>query len=424
MSPSPLNSHTSPNPGDEYFLSLLDIELSASKVAVDPEALTANPASAVDPWKVIIIDDEPDVHRATQLALKNVQFEGKPLCFFSAYSADEGKSLITVAHPDAALILLDVVMETHDAGLKVVQYIREELHNQQVRIILRTGQPGEAPEESVILNYDINDYKLKIELTRQKLLTAVISALRSFRDIVMIEQQRQKLAEALANLQQVQQQLKQNVETLEMKVAERTASLEAANRELHCLATRDGLTLVANRLRFNEYWVEQWQLLTHQKRPLSLIMIDVDYFKLYNDYYGHLAGDESLWLVAQGIRSVLHRPTDLVARYGGEEFAVILPNTPLAGAIKVAGAIMDKIAQLNLPHILSPISNRMTLSLGISTVVPQADISWKTPISLTDKALYQSKRQGRNCYRVYKSPPMPSLEATDALLRQQYPTVH
>ena len=160
-------------------------------------------------WKIIIVDDEPTVHQVTKLALKNLVFENKPLTFISGYSSQEAKELIN-AHPDTALILLDVVMDANDAGLQVVQYIREELKNKRVRIILRTGQPGEAPEESVIINYDINDYKLKVELTRQKLLTTTIAALRSYRDFTIIEEQSIKLTQALETLQDAQLQLVQS----------------------------------------------------------------------------------------------------------------------------------------------------------------------------------------------------------------------
>ncbi len=162
-----------------------------------------------EPWKIMIVDDEPTVHQVTQLALKDFVFDDKPFAFFSAYSSQEAKQLIAV-NPDTALILLDVVMETNDAGLQVVHYIREELKNKRVRIILRTGQPGEAPEESVISNYDINDYKLKIELTRQKLITTTVAALRSYRDFSTIEEQSIKLTEALETLQKTQLQLVQN----------------------------------------------------------------------------------------------------------------------------------------------------------------------------------------------------------------------
>ena len=165
--------------------------------------------TSLEAWKIIIIDDEPTVHQVTQLALKNLIFDGKPLTFFSGYSSQEAKELIA-AHPDTALILLDVVMDSNDAGLQVVKYIRENLKNKRTRIILRTGQPGEAPEESVIINYDINDYKLKVELTRQKLMTTTIAALRSYRDFTIIEEQSIKLTQALDTLQNTQLQLVQS----------------------------------------------------------------------------------------------------------------------------------------------------------------------------------------------------------------------
>lgn len=269
---------------------------------------------------------------------------------------------------------------------------------------MRTGQPGEAPEESVILNYDINDYKLKIELTRQKLLTTTIAALRSYRDITTIKQQQIELAQTLEHLQQIKLQLEEYTHTLEMKVAERTAALEEANRQLHRLAIVDDLTLVANRRRFDEYWQQQWQFLAHQQQPLSLILIDVDQFKRYNDHYGHQAGDECLWKVAQAINSVLNRPTDLIARYGGEEFAVILPYTSTKGAKKVAEAIVTEIYNLNIPHDQSTVSDRVTLSLGIACIMPQLDILWKTAIALADRALYQAKWEGRNRYCIYTPP--------------------
>jgi len=379
------------------------IVLKDDEICFGDETETAAQELPIPPnsWNVIIVDDEPDVHRATQLALNNVQFENRKLAFLSAYSGKEAKELLAIAHSDAALILLDVVMETNDAGLQVVQYIREELKNQHVRIILRTGHPGEAPEESVILNYDINDYKLKIELTRQKLLTTVIAALRSYRDINTIQQQQLELAHTLDRLEQVKLQLEEYTYTLEIKVAQRTAALEEANRELLRLAIVDNLTLVANRRRFDEYWQQQWQFLAHQQQSLALILIDVDHFKPYNDYYGHQAGDECLWKIAQAISSVLNRPTDLVARYGGEEFAVILPYTSVKGAKKVAEAIVTEIYSLNIPHNQSLVSDRITLSLGIACTVPQLDTSWKTAIAFADKALYQAKREGRNRYSVY-----------------------
>ncbi|MEI8707159.1 DUF3369 domain-containing protein [Pseudoalteromonas sp. B62] len=143
-------------------------------------------------WKVLIVDDEPEVHAVTKLALSDFDFQNKRLEFISAYSGAEAKKLID-EHSDAAIVLLDVVMETDDAGLQVAKYIRETAKNNHIRIILRTGQPGQAPERQVIVDYDINDYKSKTELTAQKLFTVIMSSLRSYRDIISIEQSREGL---------------------------------------------------------------------------------------------------------------------------------------------------------------------------------------------------------------------------------------
>lgn len=152
------------------------------------------PQSAGDSWKILVVDDEVEIHNITKLVLNDFTFDGKPLTFISAYSGEEAKGLIE-KHPDTALILLDVVMETDDAGLEVVKYIRDVLGNLLVRIILRTGQPGQAPEDVVIINYDINDYKTKTELTTRKLFTAIVSALRAFRALTRLEESRKQLAQ-------------------------------------------------------------------------------------------------------------------------------------------------------------------------------------------------------------------------------------
>jgi len=164
----------------------------------EEEEISAN----VGTWKVVIVDDEPEVHAVTKLALSDFTFQGKPLEFISAYSGAEAQAVI-VEHADAAIVLLDVVMETDDAGLNVARYIRNEAKNPHVRIILRTGQPGQAPERQVILNYDINDYKSKTELTAQKLFTVIMASLRSYRDIISLEQSRlglEKIIRASADL--------------------------------------------------------------------------------------------------------------------------------------------------------------------------------------------------------------------------------
>jgi len=165
----------------------------------DDEEVNSTPLGT---WKVLIVDDEPEVHAVTKLALSDFIFEDKILEFVSAYSGDEAKKLLKDSC-DIAIVLLDVVMETDEAGLEVADYIRNDLHNHFTRIILRTGQPGQAPERDVIINYDINDYKSKTELTAQKLFTVIIATLRSYRDINLIEENRvglEKIISASANL--------------------------------------------------------------------------------------------------------------------------------------------------------------------------------------------------------------------------------
>ncbi len=140
-------------------------------------------------WKIIIADDEEDVHQITKMVLKDIELFNRKIEFISTFTGEETKRVIR-ENPDTAVILLDVVMETDDSGLQVVRYIREELKNNKVRIVLRTGYPGQAPEKQVVIDYDINDYKEKTELTSQKLLTTIVSALRAYKDIIIIEENR------------------------------------------------------------------------------------------------------------------------------------------------------------------------------------------------------------------------------------------
>lgn len=151
---------------------------------------------AAEPWVVMIVDDDVAVHEVTQLVMAGFEFSGRRLQFLDAYSAGEARELLRT-RSDIALILLDVVMESEHAGLDLARHIREDLGNRHVRIVLRTGQPGQAPEEEVIKAYDINDYKEKTELTRRKLITVFYAALRSYRDLMIIEQSRLALRRSI-----------------------------------------------------------------------------------------------------------------------------------------------------------------------------------------------------------------------------------
>lgn len=156
----------------------------------------SGPAPVLAPWRVLIVDDDVDVHVVTKFSLSNACFQGRRLSFLHAYSGDEALHILRTT-PDVALVLLDVIMETSEAGLKVARQIRDDLHNKLVRIVLRTGQPGQALEHSIILDYDINDFWCKSDLTTRKLFTTVISSLRGYANLVEAERH---LAEVQAQL--------------------------------------------------------------------------------------------------------------------------------------------------------------------------------------------------------------------------------
>ncbi|MGD2117909.1 MAG: diguanylate cyclase [Chromatiales bacterium] len=184
--------------------------------------------------------------------------------------------------------------------------------------------------------------------------------------------------------------------TLEQKVAERTDRLEQLNQELQSLADSDALTRVANRRRGDLYLEEVWALLRREKEPLSLIMLDVDHFKAFNDNYGHQAGDDCLVAVAETVRAQLLRPTDMVARYGGEEFMLILPNTDHSGVAMVAEKVRKAVQARAVPHAHSSISEVVTVSMGTATAIPDAKEGLDLLLREADIALYRAKQMGRN----------------------------
>jgi len=175
-----------------------------------------------------------------------------------------------------------------------------------------------------------------------------------------------------------------------------TQLLEKANRQLERLATRDSLTGLANRHRFDEYFNSYWEQHFGGNSLLSLIICDVDYFKKYNDTYGHPAGDECLRGVADAIQRAVKQPTDLVARYGGEEFAVILPFTPISEAINVAEEIRQSVIASKIPHGNSPVRWCVTISVGVASILPTPQLLPARLISAADAALYQAKSLGRD----------------------------
>ncbi len=166
---------------------------------------------------------------------------------------------------------------------------------------------------------------------------------------------------------------------------------------LERLSSLDGLTGVPNRRSFDDYYFQEWKNAIREGTFISMIMIDIDHFKAYNDNYGHTRGDECLKEVAKGLAASLRRPKDFAARYGGEEFAVILPGTDQEGALHIAEILKDKITSMNIPHDYSPVAAHITISLGVATHYhPSMNAPPDALREASDRALYQAKRAGRD----------------------------
>ncbi|WP_194724807.1 diguanylate cyclase [Noviherbaspirillum malthae] len=171
--------------------------------------------------------------------------------------------------------------------------------------------------------------------------------------------------------------------------------------ELESQTLVDGLTGIANRRRFDLHLEDEFRRAKRNAAPVSLIMVDVDYFKDFNDNYGHQRGDDCLVRIGGALSGVLNRARDLVARYGGEEFTVVLPDTDKDGALRVAEAMRAEVAALAIEHAFSGVASHVTISLGVSTLVPELATTTGSLIHAADRALYQAKRGGRNCVAVY-----------------------
>ena len=272
------------------------------------EEVVAPEATDQSHWKIMLIDDEKEIHNVTKLALKDFTYEGRELVFVSAYSAQEARQLIE-SHPDTALILLDVVMETDHAGLTLAKYIRETLGNNFVRIILRTGQPGQAPEGTVIVDYDINDYKAKTELTTQKLFTTVVTALRSYRDITTLD----KIAAAH----------RQAEESLRESEARNHALLDAIP-DLMFRVDRDGVYLDFRGGTDDELGVPPDDFLgknLHEVLPTELAQLRMQYIE-----QALKTGDVQIYEYQFGPQGIVYDYEDRVAVSGKNEVLTIARN--------------------------------------------------------------------------------------------------
>lgn len=174
--------------------------------------------------------------------------------------------------------------------------------------------------------------------------------------------------------------------------------IKQLNKKLEMLSFQDGLTGIFNRRKLDQNLAIEWNRAIRYQTPLSLIMIDIDFFKQYNDYYGHVKGDEALKKVANTLNSITNRATDLTCRYGGEEFLLLLPDTDENQALLIVQKCLDKVKYLNIPHTQYNISDQLTLSAGVCSLIPTQEMHPDSMIDLVDKLLYQAKHNGRNRY--------------------------
>jgi len=288
---------------------------------------------------ILIVDDMP----ANIEVLDNVLADDYEILF--ATTGADAVEIATDQLPD--IILLDVVMPDMD-GYEVCARLKANPQTRDIPIIFITAMNQEE-EESRGLNAGGIDYITKP--IRPSIVRARV------RNHLELKQYRDYLKE---------------------------------------LSALDGLTGIANRRKFDECLDYEWRRARRNQTPISLLMVDIDFFKSYNDHYGHLAGDDCLKRLAQILKETARRPADLAARYGGEEFALLLPETDIAGALRVAERLQERIKSAHIPHEFSPVASHVTLSIGVAATVPSDSQLSQQLIESADSCLYAAKKGGRN----------------------------
>ncbi|MDJ0567956.1 MAG: diguanylate cyclase [Pleurocapsa sp. MO_192.B19] len=261
-----------------------------------------------------------------------------------------------------------------------------------------------VPNLPIVLLTSLNDESLALEAVRQGAQDCLIKTQATLNGLLRSINYAIERMHHLKKIYQSEERLRQINRELENRVYNCAFELENQNQELKTLfliATTDKVTGIANRYHLEDFLEREWGNTVRNQMPLSVIMIDIDRFKRYNDTYGHPQGDRCLKQVARTIDKTIKRPKDLVARYGGEEFIVILPDINIDGATAVAKNIRDQIHALNIPHATSEISDRLTISLGVASLIPAIDSQASTLIAAADKALYLAKQNGRNRIELY-----------------------
>ncbi|WP_416666977.1 diguanylate cyclase domain-containing protein [Egbenema bharatensis] len=345
---------------------------------------TTNPIHCdVNHATLLVVDDHLDNVRSLALLLEELGYHVR-----KATSGEMALETIQIAPPD--LVLLDVRMPDM-SGYEVCTRLKANPTTRTIPVIFLSASDdtGDKVQAFAVGGADYVTKPFQME----ELSARVRHQITILRQQQQLLQQQQQLAIQNCQLRQ---------EILQREQAE--LKLQQVNLELQRMANTDSLTQLANRRCFDETLNQEWCRLKQDHQPLSLILCDIDYFKQYNDCYGHPTGDTCLQQVAQAISSCIKHPADQVARYGGEEFAIILPNTDQVGAVAIIEEIRSTVATLKIPHAGSTIADHITLSAGVACLIPSQTASCQDLIIATDTALYQAKQHGRNQVVLYAAP--------------------
>jgi len=311
---------------------------------------------------VLLVDDQAMIGEAVRRGLANEENIDFHFC------ADPHQAIAQAVQIKPTVILQDLVMPGLD-GLTLVREYRNNPLTRDIPIIVLSTKEDPLIK-SAAFAAGANDYLVKLP-DNIELVARIRYHSRSYMTLLQRD-------EAYRALRVSQQQL---LDT---------------NLVLQRLMNSDGLTGLSNRRHFDEYLELEWRRAIREQSQLSLMMIDVDYFKAFNDNFGHLEGDEALRQVAKAIRASCARPSDLPARYGGEEFALVLPNTSPGGARLLAEKLRLSVAGMNIPHIAPAPGSSLTVSIGVATVIPPVGSNSRQLIQEADKGLYAAKNNGRN----------------------------
>lgn len=324
---------------------------------------------------VLLVDDQRMVGEAVRRMLASEPDITFHFCIDPSVAVERAIEL------RPTIILQDLVMPGVDGFMLLASY-RSTPSIRDVPVVVLSSNE-EPKDKSRAFAEGASDYLVKLPDPVE-----LVARVRAHSRRFLLERARERM---LLELQETQQQL------------------EASNARLHLLSSVDGLTGISNRRVFDDTLIREARRSEREGCPLSVILVDIDYFKRFNDSYGHQGGDEALRRVAQAMASVARRASDTVARYGGEEFAFVLPSTSLDGALRVAEDARAAIHRLAIEHRSSDVSDHITLSLGVATAVPSGGpIDATNLVTRADAALYEAKRNGRNraeCDAASSAPP-------------------